>query len=768
MKLTTNVVETQTGGVSDEGEFKIKASAKAFSILSSGLYSDKFEAIVRELSCNAYDSHVEAGNPDTPFTVHLPSVIEPYFSIRDYGVGLDHEGVMNVYTTYFESTKTESNDFTGALGLGSKSPFSYTNNFTVIACKNGIKRMYGCFINENGIPSIAKMGEDLETDEYNGVEVKFSVLKEDVHKFDDAVRRVLKWFPTIPEIRGRRVDVEQVQYKETIAPGIYIRETYDRYADKRPIALQGNVAYPLSPPMSAIPDELHFFLKTPALVIEFPIGELDIAASREELQYIKPTNDNIVKRLRRAYEALTEHVRNKIMKERTIGAQLIAATDLLKTNNIFSNAVNDVIKELDSKSKWTVYCDFYRAGFIFEREDVMKFLHRHNVSYRFFECRDPMRSRSKLQLSERAMPSRLAYYPKDATLRIFINDLGGKGAIGRVRNALIGGDTIRQGAHGTQVFLIDLQEGQTFEQAKQRYQRVFGGAELPVYRVSALPKPIINRAARTSKSGMGETKYLRLLEVESSRYSVVWRWDEASTNLADADISKDDKPIYYVRVLNKSVVFGDRTMDKWVFSRFVSAVIGAGITTEERIIAVRKSQVDQLTSKCVPLFEHTMDVLRNTPVRNIGQHWYYNTIETSTPIKHVIVAQRLRAALPKSSYLARALTVMIEGSKKAANAPINGRGLVEVADWFTRYRTSLEFEVIAKIPNLYESKGKAFWIPVLKRYPLLKHIDWYGIGRGDQTAMNSLVHYVRAVDQDRASKDSLYQATINTTNSEVA
>ena len=144
------------------GEFRIRNSAKAFSILSSGLYANKVRAIIRELSCNAVDSHTAAGKSDTPFDVHLPNSLEPWFSIRDYGTGLSAEQVTNIYTTYFESTKTASNEFIGALGLGSKSPFSYTDNFTVTAVQNGIKGVYTAFINESGVPSIAQLGLALE------------------------------------------------------------------------------------------------------------------------------------------------------------------------------------------------------------------------------------------------------------------------------------------------------------------------------------------------------------------------------------------------------------------------------------------------------------------------------------------------------------------------------------------------------------------------------------------------------------------------------
>lgn len=58
--------------ISDVAGFKIKTSNVAFDILSSGLYANKIRAVIRELSCNAVDSHIAAGKSNTPFLVRLP------------------------------------------------------------------------------------------------------------------------------------------------------------------------------------------------------------------------------------------------------------------------------------------------------------------------------------------------------------------------------------------------------------------------------------------------------------------------------------------------------------------------------------------------------------------------------------------------------------------------------------------------------------------------------------------------------------------------
>ena len=308
MKLDVAVNEVVLSNVGTTGEFKIRNSAKAFKILSDGLYSNKIRAIIRELSCNALDSHVGAGKAEVPFEVHLPTVLEPWFAVRDFGMGLDGHQVVNIYTTYFESTKTDSNAFIGALGLGSKSPFSYTENFTVTAIKGGIKRIYSAFINEAGVPSIAEMGEEL-TDEGNGVEVKFSVTERyDYQSFRNEARQVFEWFENKPIITG--VDSFEhgtISYKEkNIVPGVHATNS------RQCVAVMGNIPYPLN----NVPEAQKHFgslasLLDCGLVLEFEIGEIDFAASREQLSYIPLTLNSIRKKLEELNANLAIHLAKK-------------------------------------------------------------------------------------------------------------------------------------------------------------------------------------------------------------------------------------------------------------------------------------------------------------------------------------------------------------------------------------------------------------------------------------------------------------------------
>lgn len=330
MKLnTTPDNQVELSGIVAVSEFKIRNSAKAFNILSSGLYSNKIRAILREIGCNAVDSHVAAGRGDVPFDLHLPTQLAPYFSIRDYGTGLSHDQVVNIYTTYFESTKTESNDFIGALGLGSKSPFSYTDNFTVTAIRDGIKGVYSAFINEVGVPSVALMTSS-QTDEPNGVEVQFGVEKEqDIYNFKKEATTVYRYFKVKPNLTGATVDMAGVEYITSIElPGAAVRKG-ERGSAR---AVMGNIAYPIQ--LESQEREVVEVLNSP-IDMFFDIGDVDFQASREGLSYDKATVAAILKRVEEIRAVLEGMVARQVdpipnMWDKIAKLQEISGADFLQ------------------------------------------------------------------------------------------------------------------------------------------------------------------------------------------------------------------------------------------------------------------------------------------------------------------------------------------------------------------------------------------------------------------------------------------------------
>jgi hypothetical protein len=294
------------------GAFRIKESAKAFSILSSSLYQNPIRSIIRELGCNARDAHVAAKNPE-PWVLSLPSSLSPEFAVKDNGTGLSHEEVMQIYTTYFESTKTNSNDFVGALGLGSKSPFSYTDNFTVTSVKDGIKNIYSTFLTEEQIPSIVLL-DSSNTNEPNGVEVRFSVKSGDFNTFRVEAIEALKFFDQKPKGYPNEVSnqFENINGIEHVAS---TKKTYNSSAS--PLVIMGGVQYtfdtknPAFEKYSTVINTSHYHM-----LIRANIGDVDIQPSRESLTMTKKTIEYICSKFDEALKKIKDDIDAKINSEK--------------------------------------------------------------------------------------------------------------------------------------------------------------------------------------------------------------------------------------------------------------------------------------------------------------------------------------------------------------------------------------------------------------------------------------------------------------------
>lgn len=292
----------------NEKKFTIQASAKAFQILSSALYSRKIEAIIRELGCNAADSHTQAGCPERQFVVHLPNAWEPEFYVEDFGIGLDADDVENIYTSYFTSTKTNSNDVTGGFGLGSKTPFSYCDSFNIRARKNGMEFHFNAFINMQGEPATTLLSQ-VATTEPNGVRVSVPVKAADHHQFRTDAQTVYKWFANVPKIiggvanNGEGVTVDNSKAMRLIKERSFWSEySKDGWNKNSITVVMGNVAY-LVPKVAETfathfnPSEVKFFEHN-SLFIQFEIGDLDVAASRETISFDEDTEKAFIKRVK--------------------------------------------------------------------------------------------------------------------------------------------------------------------------------------------------------------------------------------------------------------------------------------------------------------------------------------------------------------------------------------------------------------------------------------------------------------------------------------
>lgn len=281
-------------------DFKIVASSKAFKILGDSLYLNKQEAVIRELSTNALDAQKEA-NTDKRYYIHIPTNLDTEFKVRDFGTGLDAEQIEGLYTTYFQSTKDESNDYIGALGLGSKSPFSCTKEFTVTSYKNGIMYVY-LIKSINDIPTFSKLIE-VPTDQPNGLEIKFDT--EDVYNFNRAYQKVISAFD---DDKKPESNVELDYEISEIIKGVY-KTTNPQHGS---ISVRmGQILYPINEPDNYIDNNV-FNNFSNKIIIDVPLGSVDIQPSRESLDFSEKTETFLTNYLKCVQDELLKSIKNQV------------------------------------------------------------------------------------------------------------------------------------------------------------------------------------------------------------------------------------------------------------------------------------------------------------------------------------------------------------------------------------------------------------------------------------------------------------------------
>jgi hypothetical protein len=367
MKLADRVVETHNSGIVSENKFSIQQSSKMFKILSDSLYSDKIQAVIRELSTNAYDSHIASGNQN-PFKVILPNAANPNFVVRDYGTGLSQADMENLYTTYGASNKNTSNDFVGCLGLGSKSPFAYTKSFTTSSYFNGQKYTYVAAIDDSGVPTL-NLFNISETDGPNGLEISFAVKQYDFAEFSSKSMRIFHYFKMKPIIEGgvlNNLKDHKYSNRSIVLSGDGWRvcrlnndtnyyPNVHHHIDSGVVALMGNIAYPVKTSQiigedkqttnDAIQRWNRAFQKADIdswksfvneiinqnlyLELDFGIGELEMDVSREGLQYTK----NVIKTLREKTQEIYLEMKEEFSKKISAAKTKVEAITLYYTLN---------------------------------------------------------------------------------------------------------------------------------------------------------------------------------------------------------------------------------------------------------------------------------------------------------------------------------------------------------------------------------------------------------------------------------------------------
>lgn len=719
MKLNNNTSEVEiSGAVNQPSTFGIAVNGTAFKVLSSHLYANKVRAIIRELSCNARDAHVAAGNKHKPFAIHLPTSFEPFFAIKDYGTGLSDKDVHELYCQYFGSSRNNSNLFVGALGLGSKSPFCYTEGFSVTSRHDGMTRIYSCYIDEQGMPAVLLQTEEATPDAPAGMEISFPVKQDDVWEFENQARYAMEFFNPVPEINVE-IEIEHAEYKiKTKLFGL-------RDDDEPPRAIQGAVQYAIGNiDESRLSQEQQSLIKMP-LDLFFPIGELSVAASRESLSNDEATVANILKALNGVQDALLEDVKKKLTACKTLWDAKVL---------LFSLSNNDHIGDLVSKAAKNGTFNDVNPAFMLDSEKP-SILKADYPEISIFEFRA---SKYRTWASKQHMTddyTEKVKFDLDEENSVFIvNDIG-IGAEKYVQHYL-------QRDNGSFAYLITRKHKKVpveyiVEQAakiiavvgqppvlllsgmKEKYQGVFSTA-----------KPTVPVAPR------------KILAFNTSNYyehhEKGWRkaWDNATNDALPA-------VKYYVKLKNLEPQTGKFAKAR-DFKTFVQSVQQSGFfnfSDKDAVYGLPFWNESVLDDSWVEFTGYVMDTLVKLMTPEVEQQIAFSESGFSTGFDNELRALVRDKTLTEDSPFQQFCGVFAEMSKK------------------NKYAALLPIIEKAKTLGVYNATATAMdfsemWRGIQEAYPLLEFLDSYR-SRRHGNFIEALVQYVTLVDSTNSAKQDL-------------
>lgn len=272
----------------------------AFDMVSKNLYSDPIGSFIREIVSNAVDANID-NNGKNLVKVNISKIDSQwYFSVRDFGVGMNPDIFENVYMKWFNSDKRNTNDKIGGWGLGSKSPLAYVDYYRVRTIAEGIEYDY-VIARQNPAPTATLLSEK-PTNEENGTEVIIELRQEDLYSVSTKCGKQLAYFDNV--IVTNHYSYYDNHFTIYKSEDFIFRNEGNLFGDAMHICL-GQVAYPINWVVLGI--------KTVAIpvALNFKIGELPVVLSRESIDY---NNEEVKSIIINKIKKVEEYIKEKYVK----------------------------------------------------------------------------------------------------------------------------------------------------------------------------------------------------------------------------------------------------------------------------------------------------------------------------------------------------------------------------------------------------------------------------------------------------------------------
>lgn len=359
--------KTRAMGVSDD--------PMLMSMLSTGFYANPLRTMIQEVMFNAWDAHRMVDLLEIPIDIYINDTTG--LIVRDYGPGISDDDMVPVYCIYGASTKRKDKRQTGGFGLGCKSPFSYTESFTVTSHHEGVKSMY--LVNRvsddaEGKPGLTPLMSVPTKD--TGLLVTIPLEIGDQEKAYKYIKDVLYLSGIKARIHYHLKNGEylpEVITSKEVRPAEYVMDDRQNNHEKKIYAVYGGVRYEIvdKEEYTNEYDFMNMISNIQSLYIGFAPDTLTPLPNREGLNMSSKTKENIrvglelcMERFQQVFEPLVHayfRQRFKIYMENNIqahyalyhalGTSRASDTDFLRT---FEKQMKDFVPLNSDKAVWEI------------------------------------------------------------------------------------------------------------------------------------------------------------------------------------------------------------------------------------------------------------------------------------------------------------------------------------------------------------------------------------------------------------------------------
>lgn len=735
MKLPENNISSETSSIGIEKTFDIGNKGLIFGILRGKLYSDPISSLIREYASNAKDAHVEIGVPEKPIEIHLPNAFDMSLKIKDYGIGIDPSRMDNVFINYGNSTKRNDNNMIGGFGLGAKSSFAYTNQFSIITISDfenkRVRRTYIAYIDSSEEGKMRLVSEE-ETTDPTGTEIIIGVEKDDVQSFIEKtiftfqywkIKPILSGLNPLPEFHDFSKDEiltgsNWILYKKT---GSHVPRTYDANGylvdngiDGAKVIIDG-VCYPIESRNFTNLSPNHTSLLNNNIIFEFGIGSLTLAANREMLHYDENTINLIKERLNLAMKETPDLIKEKVKNSKNyLDASKNYRKLLSSINYITGTGTGNLNVDFDGKTLLnTNYLDFGTnpKGFL-----NLTFLYR-NSSRTYKET-----------LSCTGDKNKDSYHRVhvDIDIPVYINDLDEKESPRSRAKTILKTES--------KVQILKFFDGKTYNDIKDAYFQL-KGIDLDwlepklLSTVTPTKEPIVRKpAARKEKSKINVYKYDERYKLPTQYHYQCWR--PQAIEIDDDTIS--DLYVVFNNASEKKIKpYLGYSFDQYTNIKQIKKLL------DREIYAVRDVDLHKLGKNFIRLEEFVESKVLEMETSGITIEDIFTTGNITTI---------LDSTINKKEYV-------IDACKKSASKGVSFEFLKEYNRLLTLNNKTKEValfkfkenkqNITLENTNLYKLSEN-----VLKEYPLLQYLS-LNYGSSEKDMINAMADYIKIINENK-------------------